>query len=109
MVDPVTNDSYKIEIPTRDDPRKVTTRFPPPARPSNFWGMEWLWGQENPADPHNPMMDSRGRVWATSKIRNEEPAFCKEGSKNKYAQYYPLRSSAPARRPSMIRPPASSS
>ncbi len=91
VVDPVTNDAWKVVIPTRDDPRKVATRFPPPARPSNFWGMEQLWGQEHPADPHNPMMDSRGRVWATSKIRNDEPAFCKEGSQNKYAQYYPLR------------------
>jgi len=94
VVDPVTNDAYKIEIPTREDPRKVDTRFPPAARPSNFWGMEHVWGQEHPADPHNPMMDERGRVWSTSKIRNAEPDFCKEGSKNKYAQYYPLRFSA---------------
>jgi hypothetical protein len=94
VVDPVMNDSWKVVIPTRDDPRKVATRFPPPARPSNFWGMEWVWGQEHPADPHNPMMDTSGRVWATSKIRNDEPAFCKEGSTNKYAQYYPLRFSA---------------
>jgi hypothetical protein len=92
-VDPVTNDSWKVVIPTREDPRKVATRFPPAGRPSNFWGMEHLWGQENPADPHNPMMDERGRVWNTSKIRNDEPAFCKEGSPNKYARYYPLRNS----------------
>jgi hypothetical protein len=55
--------------------------------------MEHLWGQENPADPHNPMMDSQGRVWSTSKIRNDQPAFCKAGSNNKFAQYYPLTSS----------------
>ena len=94
VVDPVTNDAWKMVIPTREDPRKVATRFPPAARPSNFWGMDHLWGQENPSDPHNPMMDARGRVWNTSKIRNDEPAFCKEGSTNKYAQYYPLRFSA---------------
>ena len=93
VVDPVTNDAWKMVIPTREDPRKVATRFPPPARPSNFWGMEHLWGQEHPSDPHNPMMDERGRVWMTSKIRNDEPAFCKEGSQNKFAQYYPLRNS----------------
>lgn len=93
VVDPVTNDAWKVVIPTREDPRKVTTRFPPAARPSNFWGMEHLWGQEHPADPHNPMMDERGRVWSTSKIRNDEPAFCKEGSQNKYAKYYPLKNS----------------
>jgi hypothetical protein len=33
--------------------------------PSNFWGMEHVWGSENPADPHNPMMDRKGRLWTT--------------------------------------------
>jgi hypothetical protein len=90
VVDPVANTTREIVIPTREDPRKVASRFPPPAMPSNFWGMEHLWGLENPADPHNPMMDRKGRLWMTSKIRNEEPAWCREGSSNKYAQYYPL-------------------
>jgi hypothetical protein len=93
-VDPVENKTYEITIPTRDDPRKVSSRFPPAAMPSNFWGMRHLWGVENPADPHNPMMDRKGRVWATSKIRENEPDWCKEGSKNKFAQYYPLTFSA---------------
>ena len=94
VVDPVENKTYEITIPTRDDPRKVSSRFPPAAMPSNFWGMRHLWGVENPADPHNPMMDRKGRVWATSKIRENEPDWCKEGSKNKFAQYYPLTFSA---------------
>jgi hypothetical protein len=90
VLDPVDNSTYELTIPTREDPRKVTSRFPPPAMPSNFWGMKHLWGLENPADPHNPMMDRKGRVWLTSKIRNEEPAWCREGSSNKFARYYPL-------------------
>jgi hypothetical protein len=90
VLDPIDNDSYELTIPTREDARQVQTRFPPPAMPSNFWGMQHLWGPENPADPHNPMMDRKGRVWMTSKIRNEEPAFCREGSNHKFAQYYPL-------------------
>jgi hypothetical protein len=90
VLDPVANSTHEIVIPTREDPRKVTSRFPPPAMPSNFWGMQHLWGLENPADPHNPMMDRKGRVWNTSKIRNEEPAWCREGSDNKFAKYYPL-------------------
>ncbi len=93
-VDPVTNDSYKYIIPTREDPREVRSRFPPPAKPSNFWGMEYLWGLENPADPHNPMIGPDGRVWMTSKIRNDEPAWCQKGSDNKYAKYDPLGFSA---------------
>ncbi|MBK9252722.1 MAG: hypothetical protein IPM70_12930 [Proteobacteria bacterium] len=109
VVDPVTNDAWKVVIPTREDPRKVATRFPPAARPSNFWGMEHLWGKEHPSDPHNPMMDERGRVWNTSKIRNDEPAFCKEGSQNKYAQSTIHCATAFGRPRCMTRPRASSS
>jgi hypothetical protein len=90
VVDPITNDAYQYVIPTREDPREVNSRFPPPGNPSNFWGMEHLWGLENPADPHNPMMGPDGRVWMTSKIRNNNPDWCRAGSDNKYAQYYPL-------------------
>jgi hypothetical protein len=90
VLDPIDNDSYELTIPTRQDAREVQSRFPPPAMPSNFWGMQHLWGLENPADPHNPMMDRKGRVWMTSKIRNEEPAWCREGSRHRFAQYYPL-------------------
>jgi hypothetical protein len=49
-----------VVIHTREDPRKVPTRFPPAARPSSFWGMEHLWGQEQPSDPHNPGHDRQG-------------------------------------------------
>ena len=91
VVDPTVNDAYEITIPTRQDPREVSSRFPPPGLPSNFWGNEHLWGPENPSDPHNAMLDEQGRVWMTSKIRNDEPAWCMEGSDNPYAQYYPLR------------------
>ncbi|HEX7081965.1 MAG TPA: carboxypeptidase-like regulatory domain-containing protein [Gammaproteobacteria bacterium] len=94
VLDPIENDTYELTIPTREDPRKVNSRFPPPGMPSNFWGNEHLWGLENPADPHNPMMDHKGRVWMTSKIRNEQPAWCRPGSDNKFAQYYPLNFSA---------------
>jgi hypothetical protein len=90
VLDPNLNDTWEITIPTREDPRKVNSRFPPPGLPSNFWGMEHLWGLENPADPHNPMMDGEGRLWMTSKIRNDQPSWCMEGSDNKFAQYYPL-------------------
>jgi hypothetical protein len=90
VLDPVANDSFELVIPTREDPREVSTRFPPPGMPSNFWGMEHLWGPENPADPHNPMLDRKGRVWMTSKIRNDQPAWCQSGSDNKFAEYYPL-------------------
>ena len=47
----------------------------------------------NPADPHNPMLDSKGRVWMTSKIRSDkDPSWCSEAT-NKFAEWFPLQSS----------------
>ncbi len=89
------NSTYAIDIPTREPRDKVPSRFPSPNRPSLFWGNEHLWSNPpyNPADPHNPMLDSKGRVWMTSKIRaNTDPSWCNDGS-NKYSDWYPLRSS----------------
>ena len=60
---------------------KVPSRFPAPNRPSLHWGNEHLWANPpyDPADPHNPMLDSKGRVWMTSKIRsNQDPSWCSE-------------------------------
>jgi hypothetical protein len=89
------NNTYAIPIPTRDTPDKVPSRFPAPNRPSMFWGNEHLWSNPpyDPADPHNPMLDSKGRVWMTSKLRaNADPAWCNDPT-NKFAEWYPLRNS----------------
>jgi hypothetical protein len=95
VMDPKESSTYSIDIPTRAPKETVPSRFPKPAMPSLHWGNEHLWGNPpyNPADPHNPMLDSKGRVWTTSKIRpNQDPAWCNDGS-NKYADWYPLRTS----------------
>jgi hypothetical protein len=46
----------------------------------------------NPTSNHNPMMDSKGRVWYTATLRppGDQPDLCKAGSDNKYATYFPL-------------------
>lgn len=90
MLDPKSHTTKELLIPTRVDPRSVRSRFPPPGRPSNFHGDTHLWGLEHPADPHNPMLDRKGRVWLTSKIRQDQPAWCGAGSTHRYATYYPL-------------------
>ena len=95
IMDQKDNSTYALDIPTRDPKDKVPSRFPAPNRPSMFWGNEHLWAgaEYDPADPHNPMLDSKGRVWLTSKIRgNTEPASCNDGS-SKYSDWYPLRGS----------------
>src|SRR5579862_8990942 len=94
VLDPRENSTTSFEIPTREDKSKVPSRFPAPMRPSLFWGNEHLWANPpyNPADPHNPMIDSKGRVWMTAKIRgNSDPAWCSDGKNNKYADWYPLK------------------
>jgi len=50
---------------------------------------------DGPANIHNPMMDQDGRVWLTSRIRNtpNNPDWCREGSSNPFAEYFPLTSS----------------
>jgi len=95
VMDPRENNTFAMDIPTRDPKEKVPSRFPAPNRPSMFWGNEHLWANPpyNPADPHNPMFDSKGRVWLTSKIRaNADPAWCSD-PKNRYAEWFPLKNS----------------
>jgi len=89
-VDPGNNSARFITIPVKQNPdnpalTRFAQRFPVP---SLFYGNEALWTA--PADPHNPMMDNKGRVWMTSKVRgNIAPAWCHEESSNKFAQYFP--------------------
>src|SRR5579871_5865924 len=96
VMDPRENNTFTIDIPTREPREKVPSRFPPPNRPSIHWGNEHLWANPpyDPADPHNPMIDSKGRVWMTSKIRsNADPAWCSDPD-NKYADWFPMHNSA---------------
>jgi hypothetical protein len=95
VLDPNENKTYTLDIPTREPKEKVPSRFPAPTRPSLHWGNEHLWSNPpyDPADPHNPMIDSKGRVWMTSKIRsNQDPSWCNSAT-NKYAEWFPLQSS----------------
>jgi hypothetical protein len=95
IIDPRTNTASSIEVPTRAPRASVPSRFPRPNRPSLWWGERHLWANPpyNPADPHNAMLDSTGRVWMTSKIRpNQNPSWC-TGTSNAYADWFPLTSS----------------
>jgi streptogramin lyase len=96
VLDPNEHSTFALDIPTREARETVPSRFPAPNRPSLHWGNEHLWGNPpyDPADPHNPMIDSKGRVWMTSKIRsNQDPSWCSDAT-NKFADWFPLRSSA---------------
>lgn len=88
MYDPTSHEATNIRMPLRSPkapmiPKEITV-------PSPYWGEEVIW--DDPANPHNPMMDSKGRVWMTAGIRNgaDQPAYCKDGSLNKFAKYFPI-------------------
>ena len=93
ILDPLTHIATNLEVPLRADPATVRPMIGPSMpEPSRFFGEEMIWN--DPANPHNPMMDQKGRVWMTSAIRGREnPEYCQEGSDNKYAQYYPMANS----------------
>ena len=65
ILDPVTHRATNLKVPLRVDPAAVPGMI---ARsmpvPSRFYGEELIWN--DPANPHNPMMDQKGRVWLTS-------------------------------------------
>ena len=87
-MDPNENSVTEIAIPTRDDPAAMRSRFPRTMpRPSNFWGSEVV--HAGVSDPHNPMMDNQGRLWATTTIAQTLPDWCKDATLNKYAAYFP--------------------
>ena len=88
VLDPSTHTASRIEVPVRDpDTPFAADRSMP--QPSPYWGDELIW--DSKATVHNPMMDQKGRVWLTSRIRAAaNPDFCKEGSSHPSAQLFPV-------------------
>ena len=95
VVDPNTHSASRIKVPTRDgfDTPWCEQTFKAldddTVKPFGFGslGCPWPGGEtphadkyDNPANPHNPMMDSQGRVWMTTQIRRQWaedlPGFC---------------------------------
>ena len=83
--------SCETMVPVRDP----NTPFANPMggiTPSAYWGDEAIWNSK--ANVHNPMLDEKGRLWFTSKIRpNDNPTFCKEGSSHPSAKLFPVANS----------------
>ena len=89
IADPVNNTTNRVKVPTREDGSKMGGLRPTGFQPFRYFGERAVWS--NPAGPHNPMMDETGLVWITTSIRaSANPPWCKEGSANPFAQYYPL-------------------
>jgi hypothetical protein len=91
VLDPVHNTTKLIKHPFIDPETPSSTDEP--MGPSVFWGDEPIW--DGHTSIHNPMMDEKGRVWFTARLRRApNPASCKAGSDLPSAQIAPLAESA---------------
>ena len=78
----------KMRWPRVRDPATPSHRDDPMA-PSPYWGDKPIW--DSRTSNHNPMMDERGRVWFTARIRPfDNPDYCKKGSEHPSARVFPL-------------------
>ena len=93
VADPVAHQSFQLEIPTRVPIVRRSAEYGAAVAdpvPSPYWGLD-----PNPragySNPHNPMMDQKGRVWMTSTIRpSQNPDWCMD-SEHPSARRFPLR------------------
>jgi hypothetical protein len=90
VLDPGTHAVTELTHPVRD-PQTPSSKINP-FGPSAFWGPEPIWDSRTLS--HNPMMDERGRVWFTSRVRPpDNPSVCTKGSNHPAAQAFPLAQS----------------
>jgi hypothetical protein len=91
ILDPVKNVATVFNAPVRDADTPSESRNPV-QQPSAYWGDEVIW--DSKANAHNPMIDHKGRVWYTARIRGESnPSFCRKGSSHPSAMLFPTESS----------------
>ena len=77
VLDPSTHTATQVQHPVRDP--KTPSSKSAPMQPSPVWGPEPIW--DSKTSNHNPMMDEKGRVWFTARVRHPaNPDFCKKGS-----------------------------
>jgi hypothetical protein len=87
ILDPVGNSVNEIKHPVRD-PKTPSSKDNPMAA-SPYWGDGPIWDSQT--SMHNPMMDEKGRIWITARVRPPtNPDFCKKGSVHPSAQVFPL-------------------
>jgi hypothetical protein len=90
VLDPVKNTATMIKHPYLDPKRPSTKENT--MGPSVYRGDDPIW--DSHTSIHNPIMDEKGQVWFSAKLRpDENPAFCKQGSDHPSAKVAPLATS----------------
>ena len=89
VLDPNTHTASQLKHPVRD-PDTPSSRTAPMA-PSPYWGSEPIWDSQTSI--HNQMMDEKGRVWATARVRPPaNPDYCRKGGVHPSAKVFPIES-----------------
>ena len=87
VLDPKTHTAAEVLHPVRD-PNTPSSKNNPYAA-SAYWGPEPIW--DSKTLDHNPMMDEKGRIWFTSRVRpGKNPDVCKQGSDHPSAKVVPI-------------------
>ncbi len=90
VLDPVNHTLDRIPLTMLDSEAGPVSS--PPLAESLYWGDEAIW--DSRANVHNPMLDARGRVWITARVRGRQnPDWCQSGSTHPSAQVFPLQNS----------------
>jgi len=90
MLNPITNEATEVKHPYRDPDTPSSTALIHGRSP--YWGDEAIW--DGHTSIHNPIMDDKGRVWFTARIRrSQNPDYCKTGSDHPSAKVAPLNES----------------
>jgi hypothetical protein len=95
ILDPKRNADETVHLPIRDD-RNLLPRSgyaqQTMAYPSLYWDDQLIYEERLQTEVKN--VDTKGRLWMATTFRTRDnPAWCKEGSSNKFAQYFPLSTS----------------
>src|SRR5207302_1202948 len=90
VLDPKRNSAEEVFHPVRDP--DTPSSKDNPFGPSAVWGPKPIWNSRTLN--HNPMMDEKGRVWITSRVRpNKNLDWCK-GAEHPSAKAFPLAGEA---------------
>ena len=91
VIDPTRNAASQVKLTVRD-PKTPSAALTPPPQPSPYWGDEVIWNSQT--STHSFAMDRQGRVWAASRIRqNQTQPWCQAGSDHPSAKLFPINQS----------------
>jgi hypothetical protein len=90
VLNPLTNEATQIKHPFRDP--KTPSSLDLLRGRSPYWSDEAIW--DGHTSIHNPLIDDKGRVWFTARIRGPQNAdYCKAGGAHPSAKVAPLDAS----------------